>query len=84
MIEVSSTDAVNRFHHFLNEVSHGETVRIRKHGRPVARMVPDCDFMPGSDFAKLFNTSGMSADLSEEVSSNVASMKERAREKLDN
>ncbi len=82
MIEVSSTDAVSRFHHFLNEVAHGETVRIRKHGRAVARMVPDCDFMAGADFAKLFNTPGLDAATAKEVSANVASMKERSREKL--
>jgi antitoxin (DNA-binding transcriptional repressor) of toxin-antitoxin stability system len=47
MIEVSVTDAVNGFHRFLGKVERGETVRIRKHGRAFARIVPDSDFMSG-------------------------------------
>ena len=35
------------FHEFLNRVEHGETIRIRKHGRAVARLVPDCEFITG-------------------------------------
>jgi antitoxin (DNA-binding transcriptional repressor) of toxin-antitoxin stability system len=54
MIEVSVTDAVNGFHRFLGKVGRGETVRIRKHGRAFARIVPDSDFMSGEDFSKIF------------------------------
>ena len=54
MIEVSVTDAVNGFHRFLGKVERGETVRIRKHGRAFARIVPDSDFMSGADFSKIF------------------------------
>jgi prevent-host-death family protein len=54
MIEVSTTRAVNEFHRLLNKVERGETVRIRKHGRASARIVPDCDFMSGEDFARVF------------------------------
>ena len=54
MIEVTTTRAVNDFHRLLNKVERGETVRIRKHGRASARMVPDCDFMSGKDFASVF------------------------------
>jgi len=54
MIEVSATDAVNDFHRLLARVQRGETVRILKHGRASARIVPDCDFMSGKDFAGVF------------------------------
>jgi len=54
MIEVTTTHAVNQFHQLLNKVERGETVRIRKHGRASARIVPDCDFMSGKDFANVF------------------------------
>jgi prevent-host-death family protein len=55
MLEVSATTAVNQFHHLLAKVENGESVRIRKRGRISARMVPDCDFMTGKDFAKVFD-----------------------------
>ena len=42
------------FHDFLGRVEHGESVRTRKHGKAVARLVPDCDFMPGDRAAALF------------------------------
>ena len=42
------------FSEFLAKVEHGEIIRIRKQGRTVARMVPDCDFMPGQQAADLF------------------------------
>lgn len=54
MIEVTTTKAVNEFHRLLTKVERGETVRIRKHGRASARIVPDCDFMSGEEAAKLF------------------------------
>ncbi len=49
------------FTEFLAQVERGETIRIRDNGRMVARMVPDCDFMPGPQAAKLF--SGQRADV---------------------
>ncbi|MBA4149307.1 MAG: type II toxin-antitoxin system Phd/YefM family antitoxin [Verrucomicrobia bacterium] len=42
------------FSEFLAKVEKGEIIRIRKQGRTVARMVPDCDFMLGSEAADLF------------------------------
>lgn len=54
MIDVSTTEAINEFHRLLQKVEHGETVRIRKHGRASARLVPDCDFMTGAAAARLF------------------------------
>ncbi|HEX3625592.1 MAG TPA: type II toxin-antitoxin system prevent-host-death family antitoxin [Verrucomicrobiae bacterium] len=54
MIEVSTTEAVNEFHRLLSRVERGETVRIRKHGRASARIVPDTDFMSGKAFANVF------------------------------
>ena len=54
MIEVSSTEAVNEFQRLLNKVERGETVRIQKQGRVLARIVPHCDFMSGEAAARLF------------------------------
>jgi len=54
MQQATATAAAGNFLHYLDLVEHGQTVQIRKHGRTVARMVPDCDFMPGHQAADLF------------------------------
>lgn len=54
MIEASASTIAKEFHEFLDRVEHGETVRIRKDGRAVARLVPDFEFIPGRRAADLF------------------------------
>jgi prevent-host-death family protein len=45
---------VRQFGQFLSLVEAGQSVRIIKHGRSVARLVPDRDFMSGKQAAELF------------------------------
>ena len=54
MIESTAANMAQNFTEFLAKVEQGETIRIRDQGRMVARMVPDCDFMPGQQAAELF------------------------------
>ena len=54
MIESSAAHMAQHFAEFLAKVERGETIRISDRGRMVARMVPDCDFMPGPQAAALF------------------------------
>ena len=54
MIESTAASMAQHFSEFLAKVEKGETIRIRNQGRMVARMVPDCDFMPGTEAAELF------------------------------
>ena len=54
MIESTAANMARHFADFLAKVECGETVRIRDKGRRVARMVPDCDFLPGKEAAELF------------------------------
>lgn len=56
MIETTATTLARELHEFLSRVEHGETVRIRKHGRAVARLVPDYEFMSGKRAAELFRS----------------------------
>ena len=56
MKTADTTSLVRQFHHYLSLVEHGESVQIRKRGRAVARLVPDCDFMSGNLAAELFRT----------------------------
>ncbi len=41
MRHVQSSDAKARFAELLGQVEQGETVVITRHGKPVARIVPD-------------------------------------------
>lgn len=47
---------VRQFGQFLSLVEAGQSIRITKHGRAVARLVPDRDFMSGKEAAELFRT----------------------------
>jgi antitoxin (DNA-binding transcriptional repressor) of toxin-antitoxin stability system len=54
MIGSTVENVAQHFTEFLAKVERGETIRISDRGRMVARMVPDCDFMPGAQAAELF------------------------------
>lgn len=54
MFETSATRMGKEFHELLGRVADGESIRIRKRGRAVARLVPECEFMTGAQAAKLF------------------------------
>ena len=56
MIEATASDMARGLHGFLDKAQHGETVLIRKHGKAVARLVPDSDFMDGKQAANLFRS----------------------------
>jgi len=43
MREVQASEAKTHLPHLLDEVEHGETIVITRHGRPIARLVPDED-----------------------------------------
>ncbi len=75
METADSTTVEQQFEHFLNLVKTGQTIRITKLGRPVARLVPELEFMSGKEFAKLF--AGYQADAldkatADEVARNIA------------
>ncbi len=80
-----STAVVGQFHRFLSMVEHGESVRIRKRGRAVARLVPDCDFMSGEDFARVFDSykaTDLDKAAADEIEQHLNALKRRSREKL--
>ena len=43
MRKVRSSDAKARLPQLLDEVERGETIIITRHGRPIARIVPEVD-----------------------------------------
>ena len=43
MRDIQASDAKTHLPQILDEVERGETVRITRHGRPIARIVPEAD-----------------------------------------
>ena len=43
MQEVQASHAKTHFPRLLDEVERGETIVITRHGRPIARLVPEAD-----------------------------------------
>ncbi len=41
MRDIQASDAKARLPQILDDVERGETVRITRHGRPIARLVPE-------------------------------------------
>ena len=41
MIQVQASDAKTHLPSLLDKVEHGETIIITRHGKPIARLVPD-------------------------------------------
>jgi prevent-host-death family protein len=85
MITVSATEGVNSFHQLLERVAQGETVRILKHGRARARLVPDCDFMSSQEMVRVF--AGYQAEVldlatADAVAANIQAMDQETDETL--
>ena len=51
MIQVQASDAKTHLPSLLDKVEHGETIIITRHGKPIARLVPDPE-QRKTDFAK--------------------------------
>jgi prevent-host-death family protein len=43
MREVQASEAKTHLPRLLDDVEHGETIVITRHGRPIARLVPEMD-----------------------------------------
>jgi len=52
--KASATAVARKFSEYLSKVENGQTVQIAKHGKIVARLIPDCGFMDGKEAAALF------------------------------
>lgn len=71
MIETTASDMARGFHEFLGRVEHGETVLIRKHGRTVARMIPDTGFMSGRSAAALFRSHAADTEAADAIEAEI-------------
>ena len=71
------------FADLLAQVERGETIRIQKQGRVVARMVPDCDFMPGRQAAALFKGHRADTEAANAIAAELGKLDLEAEHALD-
>jgi antitoxin (DNA-binding transcriptional repressor) of toxin-antitoxin stability system len=83
MIESTAANMARHFSEFLAKVERGETIRIRDQGRLVARMVPDCDFMPGQQAAGLFRGHRADAEAAQAIGSELKKVDLESENALD-
>jgi antitoxin (DNA-binding transcriptional repressor) of toxin-antitoxin stability system len=83
MIESTATNMAEHFTEFLAKVERGETIRIRDQGRMVARMVPDCDFMPGPQAAELFRGHHADAEAADAITGELSKLRLESENALD-
>lgn len=83
MIESTAANMARHFTEFLAKVERGETIRIRNRGRMVARMVPDCDFMPGQQAAELFRGHRADAEAANAIASELRKLDLESENALD-
>jgi antitoxin (DNA-binding transcriptional repressor) of toxin-antitoxin stability system len=83
MIESTATNMAQHFAEFLAKVEQGETIRIRDRGRMVARMVPDCDFMPGAEAAALFRGHGADREAADAIARELEKLALESENVLD-
>jgi len=86
MITVTATEGVNSFHQLLERVAQGETVRILKHGRARARLVPDCDFISSREMEQLFashQADALDQATADAVAANIQAFDQEQDETLD-
>jgi antitoxin (DNA-binding transcriptional repressor) of toxin-antitoxin stability system len=83
MIESTAAIMAQHFTEFLAKVERGETIRIRDQGRMVARMVPDCDFMPGQQAAELFRGHRADAEAANAIAGELRKLDLESENTLD-
>ena len=74
--------AARNFSELLGEVEHGQTVQIIRHGRPVARLVPDCGFMDGKKAAARFASHVPDPEAADEIERELARLKQEEEDAL--
>ncbi|MHC1762748.1 MAG: type II toxin-antitoxin system Phd/YefM family antitoxin [Verrucomicrobiia bacterium] len=77
MKTADATTVVRQFGRYLGMIEAGQSIRITKHGRPVARLVPDPGFMSGKEFAQVFasyRADAVDKATAKEIAKNIAQL----------
>ena len=83
VIESTAANMAQHFAELLVQVERGETIRIHKQGRTVARMVPDFDFMPGRQAAALFKGHRADTEAANAIAAELRKLDLEAEHALD-
>jgi len=76
MQKATATLMARKFSEYLGKVEHGRSIQILKHGRAVARLVPDCDFMDGKQAAELFRGHSGDAAAADAIAREIVRLRE--------
>lgn len=55
MIPVPIFEAKNKLPYFIHIVESGDVIQLTRHGKPVARILPESDFSKKDDSMKFYN-----------------------------
>jgi prevent-host-death family protein len=82
MQRISATALARNFGEVLGKVEHGRSVQVIKHGRAIARIVPDSDFMPGKIAADIFQDHRGDAATAAAVAKEIAKLNQEEDDAL--
>jgi prevent-host-death family protein len=82
MKRATATAIARKFSEFLGHVEHGQSVQIVKHGKIVARLVPDCGFMDGKQAAALFADHVPDPETADAIEKELARLKQEEEHAL--
>lgn len=68
MREVQASEAKTHLPQLLNDVERGETILITRHGRPIARLVPEADRRQAEVDRAVANIRAMKQDKTDKLS----------------
>jgi len=83
VIDSTAANVAARFNDFLAKVQMGEVIRILDHGRPVARLVRDAEFIPGAAAADLFKALPADPDAATAIAIELQKQAAEAEDALD-
>jgi antitoxin (DNA-binding transcriptional repressor) of toxin-antitoxin stability system len=82
MKQASATAVARKFSQYLGKVEHGQSLQIVKHGKIVARLVPDCGFMDGKEAAALFAHHKSDPETADAIERELARLKQEEDDAL--
>jgi prevent-host-death family protein len=82
MKRATATAIARKFSEFLGRVEHGQSVQIVKHGKIVARLVPDCGFMDAKQAAALFADHVPDPETADAIEKELARLKQEEEDAL--
>jgi antitoxin (DNA-binding transcriptional repressor) of toxin-antitoxin stability system len=84
MKRATATAVARKFSEYLGKVEHGQSLQIVKHGKIVARLVPDCGFIDGKEAAALFADHAPDPQAAEAIEKELARLKHEEDDALAN